>query len=271
MQLCLIKFTQARTLPLSALTKYEEQIVSAISIISSEELDDYPPAIKYRPRFFRDIYEFEKGIDCFWSGVDCGYLDELSRIAYVLGECSTSSYAFLSNDATVLQRAAEFLQKAIAAGYDHERNFISWITCRALLDPDWFRENVLARFKINDGLVDLVKLLHDDTARYFGPDSFAHDVLFGVDKSEFWNMLGRLCRTAIGDPDTALSFYERAEHHDRRPGGNFTTKVGRVRAYAQKERRDLAARYLNMARNTARAYQARIVFNLQKEIDQLNT
>lgn len=270
LQLCLIKFTKARSLPLADLAKYDEEIAAAISPIASEELDDFPPAIKYRPRFFRDIYEFNKGIDYFWRAVDFGYASELKRIAYILGECSTSSYAFLSNDVSVVQRAAEFLQEAIADGYDHERNFISWINCRSMLDPDWFKEGVLARFRADTSLIDLVKILHSDTARFFGPDSFSHDVLFGIDESEFWNMLGRLSRTVIDDPDAALAFYERAERHDRSPGGSFTTKVGRVRVYTQKRERALAERYLKMARNTARAYQAKIIDDLQMKINKIN-
>jgi len=183
-----------------------------------------------------------------------------------LGECSSSSYLYRSRDDAMLSRAAEFLHESIAAGYDHERNFMSWITCKALLDPQWFREQVHAKFNPDGQLIDFVKLLHEDAARYFGAEAFTQDAFFGIDESEFWNMLGRLCRTALADPDKALAYYERAERHDRSHGGSFTTKVGRVRAYIQKGQLKEADRYLKLAQNIARAYQAKIIADLQTEL-----
>jgi tetratricopeptide (TPR) repeat protein len=267
MQLCLIKHTEARTLTLDELSKYEEKIATARAILSSTELDELSAATKYRARFYRDIYEFQKGIEYFWRGVDLGYLSDCRRTAFILGECSSSSYSYVSKDETLLLRAAEFLHDSISAGYDHERNFMSWITCKGMLDPQWFREEVHAKFNPDGQLIDFVKFLHGDATRYFGAEAFAQDAFFGIDESEFWNMLGRLCRTALADPDAALQYYERAERHDRSPGGNFTTKVGRVRAYIHKGQPEIAGRYLKMARTTARAYQARIIFDLQSELD----
>src|SRR5262249_44093017 len=145
MQLGLIKYTEARTLPLNELSTYEKKIAEASAIICSPELDDYSAAIKYRARFFRDIYEFAKGIDSFWRCVDVGYQAECRRTAFVLGECSSSSYSYESKDDALLVRGAEFLNESIAAGYDHERNFMSWMVCKAMLDPEWFRESVHAK------------------------------------------------------------------------------------------------------------------------------
>jgi hypothetical protein len=177
MQLFLIKYAQARILPLSELPKYDEEITQAISIISSSELDEFSAAIKYRPRFFRDIYMFDQGIECFWRGVEYGYLNEL-RNAFVLGECYASRYSYISPDAMALEKGSQFLGHAIAAGYDHERNFMSWITCHSLLNPDWFQAEVLPKFNSFAELLKLVKVLHDDTAKYFGM-SVRH-VIMGV-------------------------------------------------------------------------------------------
>ncbi|MBY0317926.1 MAG: HNH endonuclease [Reyranella sp.] len=263
MQLALTKYTAARALPLQKADVYETTIDEVTATIASDYLNDYSPAIKYRARFFRDTYEPEKAIDAFWRCVDAGYQAECRRTAFILGEAASLSYVLGEKETVAVVNAAEFLHEAITAGYDHERTFMAWIMCKAILDPQWFRDSVHAKFNPQGALVDFMKLLYHDASRYFGAEAFGQDVLFGVREAEFWNMLARLSRTVLNDPDAALAYYERAEHHDRSPGGSFTTKVGRVRAYLQKKQPEFAGRYLGLIKQSARAYQAPVVKSLE--------
>jgi tetratricopeptide (TPR) repeat protein len=272
MQLSLAKFAQARILPLSETEKYKQLIGDATSILWSSELAEYPPAIKHRPLFCRDIYDFEKSLDCFWSAIDYGYSADMSRTAFVLGECAV--YARTPNRSILLEKTLQFVHEAIILGYNHGRNFMSWIMCRSIIDPEWFQKNILAKFRPDAKLADLIKILHDESVRYFGTDAFSEDVLFGIDDSEFWNMLGRLSRSAAGDLDAAISFYERAERHHGSPAGNFTTRIGFVRTYIQRQQLDEAMRYFKRAISIAHAYQAPTIADLEnrfKEASVTNT
>jgi hypothetical protein len=226
LQLALLKFAKSRILPISQLRQHDEYLGEATGILGLNELDTFGPVIKYRPRFYRDISEFETGINCFWQAIDLGHIAEMNRDAFVLGECSTSIFIFKSRDTATLARASDFLHHAIRNGFDHGRNFMAWISCHALLEPHWFEDQFLSRFEQDQKPRNPMLLLKDETVRHFGVDSFEHDSLFGVDEIEFWNMLGRLCRTALSDPDRALRYYEVA---DRYAGpGHFATKIGRV-------------------------------------------
>lgn len=267
MQLALTKHSEARTLPLDEIERYEQMLAEGIEVICAQEMDSYPPAVKYRARFFRDIFEIRKSLDAFWQCVDHGYLSECRRTAYLLGESASIAYALGLENASILADAMQFTGEAISTGYDHERTFMAWIVCRSNLEPEWFRESVHAKFNPDGPVPDFFKLLYDDASRHFGPDAFQQDVLFGVSEGEFWNMMGRLCRSVLNDPDAALEYYDRAERHDHSPGGSFTTKVGRVRAYIQKQQPENAARYLKLIKKTGRAYQARVIASLHADLE----
>jgi hypothetical protein len=261
LQLALVKFAKSRSLSLPALSQHDELLTETVEILDSDELNGFPPAIKYRPRFYRDNYEFQLGIDAFWRAVDDGFRAEMKKDAYVLGECATSMFLTKSLDSFALTRALEFLHDAIHIGFDHGRNFIAWISCRAYLEPDWFQEHVMPKFQIDDLPANPMMMLKDQSMRYFGNDSFSHDTLFGVNEIEFWNMLARLCRTALNDPIKALAYYDVASRYRGR--GRFTTDVGKFRTLLQIGELVEAKRALNRVRNSALAFQARILSNLE--------
>jgi hypothetical protein len=265
LQLALVKFAKSRSLPLSRLQQHDKLVAEASATLTSSDLDEFSAAIKYRPRYFRDIYELPKSIDFFWRAVDFGYAPEMSRDAFVIGESSVAAYSAGLASAIDLERATEFLHRSIESGYDHGRNFMAWISCRARLDPDWFESKVLRKFDADGKPINPIAILRDDLSRNFGDESFNHDALFGVDEIEFWNLLGRLCRTALSNPEKSLAYYDVAARYGG-GGGNYTTKVGRFRALVQK--RDIAGakKLLASVCSSTRAYQAQILHHLESEL-----
>lgn len=265
LQLGLVKFAKSRSLPLSAVVQHDEYLSQANEIISSDELDDFPPAVKYRPYYYRVNFELQRSADAFWYAVDAGFEGNMQKEAFVLGECSTSLFSGKLVDPFVVTRALDFLHGAIQNGFDHGRNFMAWISCRACLEPEWFQEDILSKFHVDDIPANPMVILKSESLRYFGTDSFGHDTLFGVDEIEFWNMLGRLCGIAINDPYKAIDFYDVASRYRGR--GRFTTDVGRVRALLQISNFDEARRALKRLRSSARAFEAKTLKGLEESYE----
>jgi len=269
LQLALIKVARARSLPMEKLKDYDREIQEASEIILSKDLDTFGAAVKYRPQFLRDHHRFEEAVTCFGRAVDAGHLHKMQENAFVLSEASTAKYITAGQVVTPdLDEVHQFLTKSIRLGFDHGRNFMAWIVTRALLDPAWFREDVVDRMQGKDQRSDLIAILSDQSRRYLDSDATNQDVLFGVDDVEFWNMMARTCRVALDDPELALEYYETAERYAMSVGGNFTTKVGFVRSYIRLGRAEEARRYYAKAQSRAKAHQSQAVAALLAEIRQ---
>ena len=86
LQLGLTKYTQARSFSLAELDKYKKVSSDASLIIRSEKLNDFAAAIKYRPRYLRDMYDFEGAMDAYLRACDMGYQANMREFAFVFGE-----------------------------------------------------------------------------------------------------------------------------------------------------------------------------------------
>lgn len=266
LQLGLSKFDKSRSMPAHLVRQFRENHEDAIKIISNHSLDNFSASIKYRPIYFRHIYEYKRSIECFWKAVDFGFYREMQKISFVLGESTLSDNLIADDRLAKLHEVNGFIADAIAAGFDHGRNIMSWISTRAALEPDWFKFEVLSRIEDKNERSELSSILNDVSKRYLDCRDSTHDILFGVDDVNFWNSLARICRTTLDDPQHALKFLQRAERHAGRPGGDFTTKVGFVRTFLQIGKLPDAQRYLNMAKDTAFAFQLQIVNALRSEV-----
>jgi hypothetical protein len=138
LQKALINYSSGLAFQLHEAPKHEPFFNTCSEIIDSPELADFPAAVKYRPRFYRETYRFRESIDAFWKGAS-RYPDEFKRVAFIIGEAASSEHTH-QDQASVqdLTDAKSFLDMSLNEGYNHGRNVIAYIGCRGILEPDWF-------------------------------------------------------------------------------------------------------------------------------------
>jgi hypothetical protein len=232
----------------------------------SEQLHDFAAAIKYRPRYLRDMYDFEGAMDAYLRACDMGYQANMREFAFVFGESASSWFTNTPNaDIMMLHQALEIVAEALKLGYDHGRNISAWVICRSLTDPAWLETELLPKFPLEGDGVNLMRLLDKEAVRQFSSGSTEHDALFGIDEAEFWNLLGRACRNALHNPDRAIEYYRSADRYSG-TGGNFTTRVGLARSHLAKGDWSSAQRYYRSARGIARAFHAPALDQIARDI-----
>jgi len=250
MQKALINYSSALAFQIHEVPKHEPFLKACFEIMESSELTDFPPAIKYRPRLYRETYRFSDSIDAFWAAAS-RYPAEFKRVAYVIGEAAAGEYNHHDGANTQhLSDAKAYLQQAINEGYCHARNIISYIGCRGALEPDWFRSVILDKVLTEEGsAIEWEGLLARIRNSLFDPGDKYDEPAFGVDGSEFWATLGGVTGRILLDHENAIRFLQIAEHH----GGKFRAYVGLTLQY--KKIGDLAnyKHYLHEMRTVARA------------------
>lgn len=235
--------------------------------IRDKQLDSYPPALKYRPRLFRDIYLFDEAISSFQEAVSHGFKSDLYGQAYLLGESAMlRRYYRETADLEPVEDADEYLRQALDGGYDHGRNMLAWMACRAVLDESWFRQIVMEVLSGDVGEVEWETLALRFGEHVHGGEISGKHLLFGIDQVEYWNTLGTTTFHVLGDHRSALRFYEIAAHLAPSSKGNFRSKVGMTRALTAAGDLDEASKWLTSAWGQARAYQVEFLEGLSEEI-----
>lgn len=263
----LVRFARSFSLPREKRRQFMDELALADADIMDSKIDDFPAAIKYRSRYLRDSHNFSGSMKAFLKSVDSGFLRDMQPIAFVLGESAASSRIYGLEMTLEMEEVNGFLADAIVAGFDHGRNLMSWIVTRALVETDWFRCEILERIEGKDKDADLASILSDTSRRFLGNDVGSQDILFGISEIEFWCMMARTCLVVLEDPVRALQYYRVAERYSGRPGGNFTTKSGFVRAHLRLGDINGARKYLGMAKSTALAHQMHIIDHLYEAIE----
>ncbi|WP_139112490.1 HNH endonuclease signature motif containing protein [Hoeflea olei] len=266
LQLALSDYALASSLSKDRRAEYNKKIELVDEALCDKRLDDYPAAIKYRPRYFRETHRWEEALRSFWLAADIGLEGDMQSIAYIAGEAAASYFAYEKSGHDAIDKANSFLAESIGSGFDSGRNMIAWVFTRALLDPSWFRQEFVERIRGEDGKANLDAILKDISRRYLSTECGRQDVLFGVSDVEFWNSVARTIQVALGDHEMALRFYGIAERYSRRVAGNFVTRMGMARsALALGLISDAKAR-CGMAANVALASQIGFVHSLQEQI-----
>jgi tetratricopeptide (TPR) repeat protein len=264
LQSALINYSTAVAFQLREAPKHRPFFVKCFELLESPPLVEFPAAVKYRPRIYRDTYRFSDSIEAFWRG-EAQYPNEFLRVAYIVGEAAVGEHYHAGReDLGAIADANSFLERAISDGYNHGRNVAAYISCRGVLEPDWFSEQVLKNLFDTDGrgitwgeiLTRVRNILYDPKDKYDEPS-------FGVDEGEFWNTVGGVTGRTLKDHDTAIRLLQIAERHSEVSGGRFRAFVGLARQY--KEIGDVSKykHYLNSARTVGRSHQQSVIAELE--------
>jgi tetratricopeptide (TPR) repeat protein len=265
LQKALVNYSSGLAFQFNEAPKHEPFFKACFDIMDSAELAEFPSAIKYRPRLYRETYRFSDSIRAFWEGAS-QYPAEFKRIAYVLGEAASGEYNHEDKaDTRNLSDAKSFLEQAIREGYHHGRNLISYVGCRGILEPNWFQTTLLDNVMDKDGLnieweqiiVKIRDVIYDPHDKYDEPG-------FGVDSGEFWATLGGVTGRILRDHGKAIRLLRIAEHHAEVSSGKFRAYLGLALQY--KEIGDAASHkvYIGNMQTVARAHQKQIVDELEK-------
>jgi hypothetical protein len=240
-------------------------------MIADPKLDHYPPAVKARPRLFREIGQFDKAVAAFWEADPAGYSWDMRRIAFILMEAITAEvrYPGMARPAG-LSDAVDYVDEALERGFHHGHNITSWIVGHSLLDPEWFRSRIFDRIRhvtdirSEEGKRDWTAILRDCSP--ISAAEHSEDLLFGVDSCHFWNIMARTTRIALNDAEAAVEFHEIARRHAEVRAHNFAIRIGLTRAHAQAGDLVKASQELGNAGNYARAHHMGIIDQVRSEL-----
>lgn len=264
LQYALINYSIAFAFQLREAPKHRPFFDKCFELLESPPLLEFPAAAKYTPRIYRNTYRFSDSIEAFWRATD-QYPNEFRRVAYILGEAAVGEYYHAGRkDVGAIKDATSFLEHAISDGYNHGRNISAYIGCRGVLEPDWFREQILKNLFNTDGTgITWGEILKRVRNILYNPQDKNDDPSFGVDEGEFWNTVGGLTGRTLKDHATAIRLLQIAERHSEVSGGRFRAFVGLARQY--KEIGDLPnyKHYLNSARTVARSHQQSVIAELE--------
>jgi hypothetical protein len=264
LQSALIKYSTALSFQLSDAPKHQPFIDECLQLLVSPLLANFPAAIKYRPRIYRETYQFSESIDSFWIGAE-QYPSEFRRVAYIVGEAATGEHFHRSqSDMKRIQEACKFLQSAIERGYNHGRNVIAYIGCRGILEPEWFKRRILNTIISETGAsVAWREVLKSTRNVLYDPKDKHDEPSFGIDEGEFWNTLGGITGRVLGDHTNAIHLLKIAENHAQVSGGRFRAFVGLARQYQLIGDVPNFEHYLDAARTIARAHQLVVIADLE--------
>jgi hypothetical protein len=266
LQLALAEYSDGRAFSYRERPKHEACFARCLELLESRDLTDFPAAMKYRPRIFRETYHFAKSRTAFCDGASI-FPGEFMRTAYILGETVVGEYHHAEHrDAEGIAEAESFLLRAIVEyGYGHARNVAAHIHCRSILDQDWFCKTVLdGLFDKRGDAIPWEALMSRVGAALYGDEGTGRDQTLGLDEGEFWNTMGEIVAWVIRAPDKAIRLFQIAEKHAEVSGGRFRSLVGLARAYREKGDRQTFARYVDLARHVARAHQGFVISELQE-------
>jgi hypothetical protein len=258
LQKALISYQSGLAFQIHEAPKHEPFFKTCFEIIESPELADFPPAIKYRPRLYRETYRFRDSINSFWSGA-ARYPAEFKRIGYIIGEAASGEYNHRDGSSVQhLSDVTEHLEQAISEGYCHARNIISYIGCRGALEPNWFREELLDEI-LENWTINWMNLIRRVRDAIYKPDDKYDEPGFGVEGGEFWSTVGGVTGRILGDHDKAIRLLHIAENHLEVSGGKFRAYVALARQYKAVGDDFKYKHYLKAMRGVARAHH-RVIF-----------
>jgi hypothetical protein len=263
-QTALINYSTSLTLKIRDAPKHKPLLDRCFVLLESTPLTTFPAAIKYRPRIFRETYRFADSIRAFWEGVE-HYRAEFLRTAFVLGEAAVGEHYHGGRaDLSGIVDASAFLEEAIGAGYSHDRNVAAYIGCRGVLEPDWFRREVLRKlFDAPGAGITWTTVLQRVRNILYAIQEKDDEPSFGIEEGEFWNTVGTITGRTLKDHATAVRLFQIAERHSEVSGGRFRAVVGLTREYSDLNDRPNYERYLNIATSLAKAYQQDIIGELR--------
>jgi hypothetical protein len=264
LQSALINYSQALAFSLRENPKHEPFFQKCFDILERPEMAGFPAAIKYRPRIYRDTYRFAESIDAFWWGAD-RYRSEFRRVAYLVGEAAVGEhYHAHREELDHVSDAHSILNQSIQEGHCHGRNIAAYISCRAILEPAWFEEEVISRlFDGEDHTVPWEDILTRVRNVLYVPRNKSDEPAFGIDEGEFWSMIGGLVSRILHDHQKSIRLLRIAEQHAEVSGGRFRSYIGLARQYKEIDDQASYKHYLNQARTVGRAHQASVITELE--------
>lgn len=264
LQSALINYSIGLGFPLREAPKHPPFFDKCFELLESPPLVEFLSAVKYRPPIYRETYRFSDSIEAFWRGAD-QYPNEFLQVAYIVGEAAVGEHYHAGRkDLGAIVDAVSFLEHAISDGYNLSRNVAAYISCRAVLDSDWFSEQVLKNLFDPDGtgiawgeiLTRVRNVLYNLEDKYDEPS-------FGVDQGEFWNTVGGDAGRTLRDHKTAIRLLHIAERHSDVSGGRFRAFVGLARQYKEIGELSEYKHYLNSARTVGRSHQESVIAELE--------
>jgi len=265
LQIALVNYSLAMTIAYRDAPRQEVFLNRCFEALEAEELAEFPAAINYRPRVYRDVYRYADSIDAFHFAAE-RQVFECYRSSYLLGEASLGKFNFTENaDIECVSDALSFIAAAIEAGYSHGRNMLAYIGCRAVVEPDWFRNAILDTLLQSSDLeiewVNVLKYVRQLFSDIQDPNG---EETFGVDEGEFWNTLGSIAGYVLGEHTIAIRFLGIADKHAQLTGGRFRALVMLAQESLSIGNRAEYRRYLDAAKARARAHQIQIISQLEK-------
>tara|TARA_R110001592_G_scaffold4750_2_gene26595 strand:- start:183 stop:1901 length:1719 start_codon:yes stop_codon:yes gene_type:complete len=248
---------------------HQQHLDACIETLESPELADFPAAVKFRPRMYREIYMFEKSIETFWTGAE-RFSEEFQRIAYVLGEAAIGEhYHHGRKSVDHIADALEFLKLAIGRGYSHARNVAAYIACRGILEPEWFK-NFVVEAALPDGstIVPWEDLFSRIRNALYNPEDKYDEPTFGLAEAEFWNTIGIVTGATLKDHTKAIRLLGIAEKHSQVSSGRFRAFVSLAREHKASGDLSNYKRYLNAAKTVARAHHYPAITEIESLADQ---
>jgi hypothetical protein len=189
---------------------------------------------------------------------------EAKRTAYILAEAVVGQHYHRGGASRQsLLDTLSFVQDAIESGFDHGRNIAAYISARSILEPTWFKDEVIKNlFRGEDMVVEWTSIL--ETARQIiAPSKTDSELTFGIDEAEFWNTIAICTGRVLNDTSFAVKIYHIAERHANISGGKFRVRLGLARYYYLLDKESDCRHYIRGAKDVARSHQAPLLHELE--------